>query len=72
LLPNGKQLLIGLEIHAQLKSKHKLFSASPTHFAAPSNSCVSYFDAALPGTLPVPPPTFFSKNTFTFLIFFHF
>lgn len=45
--------VIGLEIHAQINTKSKLFSASPTAFGAPTNTQVSIFDAALPGTLPV-------------------
>ncbi|XP_062621107.1 glutamyl-tRNA(Gln) amidotransferase subunit B, mitochondrial-like [Saccostrea cucullata] len=45
--------VIGLEIHAQINTKCKLFSASSTAFGAPTNSQVSIFDAALPGTLPV-------------------
>ncbi|XP_024424382.2 glutamyl-tRNA(Gln) amidotransferase subunit B, mitochondrial [Desmodus rotundus] len=45
--------VVGLEIHAQISSNSKLFSGSPVHFAAPPNSLVSFFDASLPGTLPV-------------------
>lgn len=45
--------VIGLEIHAQINTKSKLFSASSTAFGAPTNTQVSIFDAALPGTLPV-------------------
>lgn len=45
--------VIGLEVHAQLKTKSKLFSASATSFGAPPNSQTSYIDAALPGVLPV-------------------
>nr|XP_022323623.1 glutamyl-tRNA(Gln) amidotransferase subunit B, mitochondrial-like [Crassostrea virginica] len=45
--------VIGLEIHAQINTKSKLFSASPTAFGAPTNTQVSIFDSALPGTLPV-------------------
>ena len=45
--------MIGLEIHAQISASSKLFSGSATEFAAPINSQVSAFDAALPGTLPV-------------------
>uniref|UniRef100_A0A9L0TQ35 Glutamyl-tRNA(Gln) amidotransferase subunit B, mitochondrial n=1 Tax=Equus caballus TaxID=9796 RepID=A0A9L0TQ35_HORSE len=44
--------VVGLEIHAQISSKSKLFSGSQVHFAAPPNSLVSFFDASLPGTLP--------------------
>ncbi|XP_016000059.2 glutamyl-tRNA(Gln) amidotransferase subunit B, mitochondrial isoform X1 [Rousettus aegyptiacus] len=45
--------VVGLEIHAQISSNSKLFSGSKVHFAAPPNSLVSFFDASLPGTLPV-------------------
>ena len=47
------EAVIGLEIHAQIASKTKLFSASKVQFMAPPNSLVSPFDASLPGTLPV-------------------
>uniref|UniRef100_A0A336KRT3 Glutamyl-tRNA(Gln) amidotransferase subunit B, mitochondrial n=1 Tax=Culicoides sonorensis TaxID=179676 RepID=A0A336KRT3_CULSO len=45
--------VVGLEVHAQLSSKSKLFSRAPNKFNAPVNSCVDNFDAAIPGTLPV-------------------
>ncbi|GAB1601586.1 glutamyl-tRNA(Gln) amidotransferase subunit B, mitochondrial-like [Argonauta hians] len=45
--------VIGLEIHAQILSKSKMFSGSGTTYGAPTNTQVSFFDAALPGTLPV-------------------
>ncbi|KAM8939466.1 glutamyl-tRNA(Gln) amidotransferase subunit B, mitochondrial [Pelodytes ibericus] len=45
--------VVGLEIHAQVNSETKLFSGSHVRFAAPPNSTVSFFDASLPGTLPV-------------------
>ncbi|GAB1287659.1 Glutamyl-tRNA(Gln) amidotransferase subunit B, mitochondrial [Apodemus speciosus] len=45
--------VVGLEIHAQISSNSKLFSGAQVCFAAPPNSLVSYFDASLPGTLPV-------------------
>ena len=47
------ELVIGLEIHAQVKSKSKLFSSSPTKFGSKPNSQVSLVDAAMPGMLPV-------------------
>ena len=46
------ETVIGLEIHAQVISKSKLFSSSSAEFGASPNSQVSFFDAALPGTLP--------------------
>lgn len=45
--------VVGLEIHAQIRSNTKLFSASSVRFSSPPNSLVSFFDASLPGTLPV-------------------
>lgn len=45
--------VVGLEIHAQINSLSKLFSGSEVKFLAPPNSLVSFFDASLPGTLPV-------------------
>lgn len=45
--------IIGLEIHAQIKSDTKLFSDSRSVFNAPTNTNVSLIDAAYPGTLPV-------------------
>lgn len=47
------KLTCGLEIHAQLMTRHKLFSNSRTSFQAAPNSQVSFYDAALPGTQPV-------------------
>lgn len=51
---SGKwEYVIGLEIHAQVSSKAKLFSPSSTEFGAGPNSQVSLIDAAMPGMLPV-------------------
>ena len=50
---NGWELVIGIEIHAQVKSKSKLFSSSSTEFGSGPNSQVSLVDAAMPGMLPV-------------------
>lgn len=47
------ETVVGLEVHVQIDSESKLFSASPTTFGAPPNSQVSPFDASVPGTLPV-------------------
>lgn len=47
------EVVIGLEIHAQVKSNAKLFSGSATDFGAEPNSQVSLIDAAMPGMLPV-------------------
>lgn len=45
--------VVGLEVHAQILSNSKLFSAAPNDPTAPANTAVSLFDAATPGTLPV-------------------
>ena len=47
------ETVIGLEIHAQVKSNSKLFSNSSTAFGSKPNSQVSLVDAAMPGMLPV-------------------
>jgi aspartyl-tRNA(Asn)/glutamyl-tRNA(Gln) amidotransferase subunit B len=61
--PNAKKLLkgatgdweivIGMEVHAQVTSNAKLFSGAPTEFGGTPNSHVSLVDAAMPGMLPV-------------------
>ncbi len=45
--------VIGLEIHVQLSSQSKIFSASPTQFGAEQNTQASIIDLGLPGVLPV-------------------
>lgn len=47
------ELVIGLEVHAQVSSEAKLFSGAATEFGAPPNSQVSFVDAGMPGMLPV-------------------
>ena len=47
------EVIIGLEVHAQVKSNSKLFSNSSTKFGSKPNSQVSLVDAAMPGMLPV-------------------
>ncbi len=47
------EMVVGLEIHAQVTSESKLFSASSTQFGEPPNANVSFVDAAMPGMLPV-------------------
>ncbi len=47
------EIIIGLEVHAQVISKAKLFSGASTDFGAEPNSQVSLVDAAMPGMLPV-------------------
>jgi aspartyl-tRNA(Asn)/glutamyl-tRNA(Gln) amidotransferase subunit B len=48
------EVVIGLEVHAQVVSSAKLFSGAATAFGAEPNSQVSLVDAAMPGMLPVP------------------
>ena len=48
------EVVIGLEVHAQVTSNAKLFSGASTAFGAEPNSQVSLVDAAMPGMLPVP------------------
>ena len=50
---NVYEVVIGLEVHAQVTSNSKLFSSSSTTFGAEPNTQVSLVDAAFPGMLPV-------------------
>src|SRR5487761_2779703 len=47
------EVVVGLEVHAQVISKAKLFSGAATAFGAEPNTQVSFIDAAFPGMLPV-------------------
>jgi len=47
------EVVIGMEVHAQVTSKSKLFSGASTEFGGEPNSHVSLVDAAMPGMLPV-------------------
>ena len=47
------EVVIGMEVHAQVSSKSKLFSGASTEFGAAPNRHVSLVDAAMPGMLPV-------------------
>ena len=47
------ELVIGLEVHAQVASAAKLFSGASTAFGAEPNSNVAFVDAGMPGMLPV-------------------
>jgi aspartyl-tRNA(Asn)/glutamyl-tRNA(Gln) amidotransferase subunit B len=47
------EIVMGLEVHAQVVSQAKLFSGAPTEFGADPNTQVSLVDAAMPGMLPV-------------------
>ncbi|TXC69000.1 Asp-tRNA(Asn)/Glu-tRNA(Gln) amidotransferase subunit GatB [Sphingorhabdus soli] len=48
------EVVIGLEVHAQISTNAKLFSGASTEFGAEPNTQVSLVDAAMPGMLPVP------------------
>lgn len=47
------QMVIGLEVHAQLKTHSKLFSSASTIYGAKPNTQTNYIDAGMPGVLPV-------------------
>jgi aspartyl-tRNA(Asn)/glutamyl-tRNA(Gln) amidotransferase subunit B len=47
------EVVLGLEVHAQISSKSKLFSGAPNDFGSEPNENVSLVDAAMPGMLPV-------------------
>src|ERR1700738_3121785 len=47
------EVVVGMEVHAQVISRAKLFSGAATAFGAEPNSQVSFVDAAFPGMLPV-------------------
>ncbi len=47
------EVVIGMEVHAQVTSQAKLFSGASTAFGSEPNSHVSLVDAAMPGVLPV-------------------
>jgi aspartyl-tRNA(Asn)/glutamyl-tRNA(Gln) amidotransferase subunit B len=47
------EIVIGIEIHAQIISESKLFSGSSTIFGSEHNTQVSFVDAGMPGMLPV-------------------
>src|SRR5271170_1993374 len=47
------EVVIGMEVHAQVTSQAKLFSGAATEFGGEANSHVSLVDAAMPGMLPV-------------------
>lgn len=47
------EIVIGIEVHAQITSESKLFSGSSTSFGSEHNTQVSFVDAGMPGMLPV-------------------
>ncbi len=52
-LPHNYEMVIGLEVHAQITTKSKLFSASATAFGAEPNTQANEIDLGMPGMLPV-------------------
>jgi aspartyl-tRNA(Asn)/glutamyl-tRNA(Gln) amidotransferase subunit B len=52
-IPSGWEAVIGLEVHAQLRTETKLFSSAPHAFGAGPNSQTTEVDLGLPGVLPV-------------------
>lgn len=52
-LPHGYEMVIGLEVHAQVNTNSKLFSGSSTTFGAEPNTQASTIDLGMPGMLPV-------------------
>jgi aspartyl-tRNA(Asn)/glutamyl-tRNA(Gln) amidotransferase subunit B len=52
-LVRGFEVVIGIETHAQLSTRSKIFSGASTAFGAPPNTQAAPVDLALPGTLPV-------------------
>jgi aspartyl-tRNA(Asn)/glutamyl-tRNA(Gln) amidotransferase subunit B len=52
-LIRGYEVVIGMEVHAQVSSNAKLFSGAATEFGGAPNAHVSLVDAAMPGMLPV-------------------
>ncbi len=51
--PEGWEVVVGLEVHVQLRTAAKVFSAAPWGFGAPPNTQVDAVSLGLPGTLPV-------------------
>src|ERR1700730_16067349 len=52
-LIHGWEVVIGMEVHAQVTARAKLFSGASTEFGGEANAHVSLVDAAMPGMLPV-------------------
>ena len=50
---NKWEVILGLEVHAQISSKSKLFSEAPTNWGGEPNSQVELVDCGMPGALPV-------------------
>ena len=52
-IPQGWEAVIGLEVHAQLRTESKLFSSAPHRFGAEPNTQTTEVDLGMPGVLPV-------------------
>ena len=52
-MSNNWEMVIGLEVHAQLKTNSKLFSSTPNQFGSEPNENVNFIDSGMPGMLPV-------------------
>jgi aspartyl-tRNA(Asn)/glutamyl-tRNA(Gln) amidotransferase subunit B len=52
-MQNAYEAVIGLEVHAQLRTNSKIFSSAPVAFGAPANTLVNEVCAGYPGSLPV-------------------
>jgi aspartyl-tRNA(Asn)/glutamyl-tRNA(Gln) amidotransferase subunit B len=52
-IPEGWEAVMGLEVHCQLRTESKIFSAAPTAYGAAPNTQVNEVDLGLPGVLPV-------------------
>ena len=50
---NDYKMAIGLEVHTRLALNSKLFSGASALYGEEPNTCTSFLDAAIPGTLPV-------------------
>ena len=50
-MSNNWEMVIGLEVHAQLKTTSKLFSSSPNLFGSEPNENVNFIDSGMPGML---------------------
>ncbi len=47
------EIIIGLEVHVELKTNTKIFSSAPAHFGAEPNTNIHVTDLAYPGVMPV-------------------
>ena len=49
---NNYKTTVGIEVHAELKTKTKMFSNSANHYGKMANTCTNVVDLGYPGTLP--------------------